>query len=478
MLPIIVSDLLPIITLPIFTRILSKEDFGLLALVSIYGLFASGLANFGMTSAFERNYFQYRDDKVKMAQLIYTTVLFTSVMFTVLAIVTYIFRTPIAAFVTGDGDNGMIIFWSFPAFYFYHIAFQYFLIYYKNAGMAKRFSTFKILNRFTSFLLSLFFVAVLDYGILGIIYSQLWAGTFVLVILIVLFTREYKPALSFDVFKESIKISYPLTPRIFIGVIGTQFDKYMINLLGSLGGTGIYSLGKKLSDMLFTGMTALQNVFNPHVYELMFEEQQGSGKKIGEYLTPFVYISVAAALLLVSFAEEIVFLLMTSAYGAAAPIAMVLTLYFAILFFGKITGIQLIYSKKTHITSVLSFISIGLNIALNIPFIYKWGAMGAAMATLLSALMSGSLSLFVAQKYFKIHWEIRKLFPMYGFLFATAGLLLFLVDIQLAYGIRLCVKLGLFALFILYGNRITIVTMTNLQSIISAIKMKKSGSQK
>ena len=71
--PIIISNLLPFITLPIFTRILTREDYGVLALAQVYAIFVSGLANFGMTTAYNRNYFQYRVDRLKTAQLLYST---------------------------------------------------------------------------------------------------------------------------------------------------------------------------------------------------------------------------------------------------------------------------------------------------------------------------------------------------------------------------------------------------------------------
>ena len=59
LLPIIFSSLIPFLTLPIFTRILSTADYGVLALAQAYAMFATGLANFGMLIGFERNFFQY-----------------------------------------------------------------------------------------------------------------------------------------------------------------------------------------------------------------------------------------------------------------------------------------------------------------------------------------------------------------------------------------------------------------------------------
>ena len=80
MLPIGMSGL-AFITIPIFTRILTPEDFGLLALAMIYASFSNGFVNLGMTIAFERNYFQYSKDKRKMAQLLFSSLVFVSVNF-------------------------------------------------------------------------------------------------------------------------------------------------------------------------------------------------------------------------------------------------------------------------------------------------------------------------------------------------------------------------------------------------------------
>ncbi len=54
-LPVISGTVLPFSALSIFTRILTREDYGVLALAQIYAIFVSGMANFGMTAAYDRN---------------------------------------------------------------------------------------------------------------------------------------------------------------------------------------------------------------------------------------------------------------------------------------------------------------------------------------------------------------------------------------------------------------------------------------
>jgi O-antigen/teichoic acid export membrane protein len=62
------------------------------------------------------------------------------------------------------------------------------------------------------------------------------------------------------------------------------------------------------------------------------------------------------------------------------------------------------YAKKTHITTLLMFLGIMINVGLNIPFIINWGIIGAAWATTISGVFMVIISYFFAQKYVKIIW--------------------------------------------------------------------------
>ena len=48
LLPFLMRSALPILTLPVFTRFLTPNDYGVLALVSIYVTLIVGLSNLGM----------------------------------------------------------------------------------------------------------------------------------------------------------------------------------------------------------------------------------------------------------------------------------------------------------------------------------------------------------------------------------------------------------------------------------------------
>jgi O-antigen/teichoic acid export membrane protein len=263
---VFVSSLIPLIALTIFTRILTKEDYGVLALAQVYAIFFSGMANFGMTSAYDRNYFQYRDDRVKMAQLLYSVLLFVIVNCVLIASLTNLFRDPLAKLILGSNEYGNILFWAFCAQSISSMNY-YYMTYFKNSETAKDFAVYTIATGALNFIVSLIFVAYLKTGVIGLLYAQFFSGAAIFTILSYKFASTLSPSISKSVFYESLKISYPLTPRIFLGIISTQFDKYMIGLLNTVGGVGIYSIGQKVSYLIFTCMTAIQNVFSPRVYE-------------------------------------------------------------------------------------------------------------------------------------------------------------------------------------------------------------------
>jgi len=475
-LPLLIGNLLPFITIPIFTRILTPEDYGVLALAIIYAIFMTGLANFGMTLAFERNYFQYRDDNKKLAQLLFSTISFVFLNFIILGTLTFFLRDKISILLTKSEANGSLIFWTFCATFFFNTINQFFYIYYKNAEKAVIHTKYTLYSSILNFAISIFLVAYLKIGVIGIVFAQLGTGFILFIQFFIRFLNEFRFSINKNILLESLKISYPLTPRIFIGVLHTQFDKYMIGLLATIGGVGVYHIGKKISNLVFIFMTAIQNVFNPQVYKRMFKLGDAGGESIGRYLTPFIYISIFVALCISYFSEEFITILTPVSYHGAIAIIPVLSMYYGFLFFGKITSLQVTYKKKTYITSLLSILGITLNISLNVPMIMKYGAIGAAWATLLSGLISGLISIFVAQKYYRIKWELNKIWTIFGLFFISSILIIYLNGANFAYSYRLLIKCVSLAGYIYIGIRFGIISKENFHLVKSILTFKTAKS--
>ena len=122
--------------------------------------------------------------------------------------------------------------------------------------------------------------------------------------------------------------------------------------------------------------------------------------------------------------------------------------------------------------SVLTFVSLGLNVGLNIPFIMMFGAIGAAWATLLAGLFSGAIKILVAQHYYRIHYELKKILWIMGTFFTGAIIIVSMHLLEYPYLWSLFVKGIILAIFIYLGVRYNIIIKENFREIKSAIRLQ------
>lgn len=141
--------------------------------------------------------------------------------FSLLAGLTYVFNDTMSRLVIGSVEHVKLLFWACCAQFFSSISY-YYLTYFRNSEVATKFTFYTIASSLINLVISLFLVAYLRIGVIGIVYAQLCAGIMV------------------------------------FGIVGSQFDKYMVGHLASIGGAGIYSIGQRIAYFIFTFMTSIE----------------------------------------------------------------------------------------------------------------------------------------------------------------------------------------------------------------------------
>lgn len=470
LLPVVIGNLLPIVTLPIFTRLLSKEDFGAFALANAYAVVVGGIATVGLPTAYDRNFFECQADR-QPAKLLYSVVGFASLSFLIFGLLTWLLRAPIAERLFEMKGYEQVVFWSFCSTAIVGVK-AYYLTYLRNSEQAGAFSMYTIGERLLAAVLTLVLVAWMQMGVIGLVIGQLLSSLVILALLVLRFLRQFKPAFDSRLLRDALKLGYPLMPRVVIGVIGNNFDKYLIGQMTSLGGVGIYSIGQRVANIAFTYMTALQNVFVPQVYSRMFSGAPDAGKAIGRYLTPFAYASTVLAFLIAVFSEEILRVLAPASFQSAVPIVTILAVYNGIQFFGKIP--QIAFARKTHLISILAAVTTGLSVTLGAAGVWLLGMIGAAWGTLATGAISITLGFIVGQRCFRIGWESRKLLAIFGLLLVSALLTVVLRGMDVAYAVRIAAKVGALAAFVVLGIRIRVISTENMTMVRDLVLRRRT----
>lgn len=443
--PFLIRNFIPLISLPFFTRYISPDDFGILALSVIYGVFIVGLLNLGLISVFERNFFELKEQKERI-ELMWSCIIFVFINLTFGVIFTFYFEASINHILFGE---------TFPTYLtvlaISHLSIksilQYFYIFLRNAKKANLYALISILEALICVTLSIYFVYH-HKGILGYALGQAMGVFSILLVLFLLSLFNNQVHFKLKLLRENLALSLPLTPRVFFGTINTQFDRFMIGKLNSTAGVGLYDIGQKIANLGFLFMTVLQQVFSPEVFSYYMNKPKEFSAHIGKYLTPFFYVSLLFCLLLGVFSQEIVLLLTTPAYYNAYPIIVVLNMLYASYFFGKQP--QLILAKKMKLISYLSFLTILINVLFNIPLIYYYGIMGAAWGTFFSGIFMASISFYYAQKYAPIEYS-RFSYQSYLLFQLFMFFVLILWYLNAGYGLSLLIRIALVFIFIAMG---------------------------
>lgn len=461
LLPVLVANLVQLVTLPVLTRLVSPEDFGAWALAMSYALVVGGLGMVGLHAIYERNFFQYGSSHGR-SELLYSVVLFSAAGLGVAGLVTWVWRASITEWLVGDARYQNLLVLAFAGSSATYLL-SYFLIFLRSDEQAGAFATYTIADRVLTGSFQVGLVAWAGAGAVGIVVGQLLGTASVLVLVVLKFRRRVPWALAWSPLADSLRLSLPMLPRLVLATVGSNVDKYLIGRVASLGGAGIYAVGQRVATLSFTYLQALASVYKPRVYQLMFAGGDDAAVQIGRYLTPFAYISTSCALLIAVFSEEALRVLAPGSFSAAVTVVTILSLHYGLQFFGTMP--QISYSRKTYLISVLAAVATVVTVAFGAAGIWMFGTVGAAWGTLAAGIVNLSISFVVGQRCYRIDWESRKMAAILGLLVFCALATVILRAVGTPYPLLLTAKLALVGAFLWLGRRLGIVTSANIAMV-------------
>jgi O-antigen/teichoic acid export membrane protein len=459
MIPTIVSMVLPIITLPFILKYLSPEEYGIYVISLAFGSVVVGFCQLSLFGVYERNHFYYSDNKERV-ELLFTIVSFVFIIMLLVGTLLFYNKEIISSWVVQNNNHGLLIFVTFLGVAFQAVI-NYYLTFFKNIGNAKLNVSIVLITSIMVSALNIYFVSILRIGPIGLSFAFFFTNMLIFLAVSTYLLKVIGYGINPVLLYSSIKLSLPLVPAGALSIIGKHFDKYIISVLSTIGGLGVYSISQRISNVTFTFMTTIQKVYGPITYSKMFSNNSKEGdKEIGEYLTPFAYFSVASALILSLFSEEALLILAPPEYLNGLSVINLLCISLSISFFAKQP--QLMYAGKTGVQSLLSIIHFILTVPILYFFVNKYGINGAAIGYLLVSIIYNALLLWQGQKYYKIEYEWGKLAIMYAMLFSMSISVIFFKMWGLSYLIRFLIKTVYLAIFTIYGVYVNILNKNNI----------------
>lgn len=415
-----ISDkLVSLLLLPIYTRYLTPEEFGLLSLILIAMMVFQVTTDMGLPSAFFRFYFDF-DDREKKSRLISTTFIFVCFLSILAVTLLLLCRNYLQQFLTAT-QNPRLCFYLIIAAVMVEspmtIAFHYF----RADEHVKKFCFFNLTKAIVFFVTAWFCLSVMHYGILSAFIGRIVGSMPIFLYLTYIITSRHGLHFSFSIFKPMFSFGFPFFIVAVMGIIMSSIDRPMLLKFMTLADVGIYSVGVRVaSGVKFLIFNAFALGWSPMIINISKQENHKEvfAKLLTYYLLAAGFIVLGVSL----FAKDILTLLVAPKFMGAYIIIPFLCL--GHLFYGIHSNLEVgifIKKKSSYYIPILGGSSL-VYILLNIYLIPKYGYIGAGIANALAFMLIPVSTFLIGRRMFRINYEYARILKIFLALILTYGL--------------------------------------------------------
>ena len=384
---------LSMITVPIFTRIMSTSEIGMVNLYNSWYSLLSVIATLSLTSGgFQAAMKDFEGERDQYQSAVLTL---TSMMAIVLGCI---------YFLIPDIWNGII---GLPSvliilmlvMFFFAPAQDFWLLRQRYEYKYKLAGALTMGSALASTIFSVIVVLYLNKAgsnqvAVGRLYATNIATMAISAVIWIKIYAKGKTIVNIKYWKYSLKLSAPLIGYAFAAQILSVSDRMMISKMVGNDAVGIYSTLYTVSSISLLVWSAINSSFIPYLYQNISKKDN----KIRELSLALMGSYAIIAVMLTFLAPEIVRILATKEYYEAIYIMPPIAAGVFLTSVSNMYSNLLIYHKKTNYIMYSSTIAAIVNLILNFICINIFGYMAAAYTTLVAYIVLAGAQVIFARK--------------------------------------------------------------------------------
>jgi O-antigen/teichoic acid export membrane protein len=432
------------IMLPLYTRYLSKSEYGALEILLISSSVLLFILQLGLGSAlFHSILYRGHDRKKTISTALYFLIIY-GVMTT--GILAY-FSRPLSVLLFNDPQFAPALVWLFIGDFFLllHVIPMSVL---RIDQKSVKFSLLATANLFFGIFLNTLALVILDMGLVGVVLANALAALCFALVFIYSIHNELRLSFSFAELRSLLIFGLPLVPNAIGDMTLMMADRYFINFYWDLETLANYSAAIRIGLIMGLCVNAFQMGW-PAILFPLAKEKNGPDIFARLYLY-YLFALVFIGSILSLYASEIISLLATDKYLAGASVIPIIC--FSFVFYGTYyySSIGILVEKKTYLFPIIMSIAALSGLVLNFVLVPQYHIWGASFSKLFSTIILGVGIVFVSQKYYFVPYDYPRILK----LFLSILLIIFIgkyIDVKLAtYAIFLKAVLVLFFPILLY----------------------------
>jgi O-antigen/teichoic acid export membrane protein len=354
---------LQMLLVPLFTRVFSPAEYGVIDILALVTLIAAFLIVMGTDAALAR-FFYEPGDEIERISLVSTLALWRLGLSLTIAALLWLCAPVLSNLILASPDYVKYVRISalslpFTVFIFFQndvlrVTFQ-----------PWKFITLNVLDTLFVASLSILFVVVWHRQVSGVLYARLAGDALAAGLGFFLIRHTLAPRFRRDMLRRAVIYGLPLVPASVAFWAISYADRWFLVRYTDLSAVGVYAVAVKLGTLMLLLITAFQNAWGPFAYA--HARDLHAGRLFARVLTLYLACAGGLALLIGFVAPEVLGWVVPEAYrGATVPGTL---LAFGVVAYGG-----------------YSIAGLGANLALRTEF-QAWSALSAAVVTVVLAAL-------------------------------------------------------------------------------------------
>lgn len=430
----IAVQLFSFITFPIFTRVLTKEQYGILGLITTIMFFGIAVAKAGLSDGIIRFYQEYSGNPEKKSEFASTVLSrgfvlsgFTSLAYVLLFL---IFQNRL------EINKVYVPCFMIMALYLFinplNIIVSRFL---RVNDRTVLINVLDIVGRSLGVGLSLIFLIYLFRGLHGYFIGVVTAEMIMAVILFYWFFKNYRitPSLiSGELHLKMIKFGVPLFLSELAFLLENYSDRFLVVAFLGEEALGTYTVGESIAMYIANIVIfSLSYAMVPISVQVYGEEGREKTEIFMQKCLKYLLIAILPMWFgYVAVSKELITMLASEKYAVAATFSPLILLASFVGTLNVVFGAGFYLKKKTMLMFLIEFSSIPINIGMNLILIKRLEFIGASISGLVSIIVSTTLMIVVSRRHFKIGIEVGNVLYYIG-----VSCIMFLVVTQINTGV-------------------------------------------
>jgi O-antigen/teichoic acid export membrane protein len=375
----LVSRLIAVFLLPVYTVYLGTVGFGRIETIVALTTVLTIVLRLGITSAFFRFYFD-SEDEARRTLVVRTAFWFTMGMATLGLVLGFAFATQLSDWLNlGDPwlvRAGFIGLWA-------QMNYAQITSVFRVEERPVQFAVASVANVVITVVATILLVVVAREGALGAVIGN-FIGTLAVYVVLLAY-RRYQLGFQFDrrLLRAMNRFGLPLVPAALALWVINLIDRLFINAYKGQAEVGIYSLANRISSLIVFILAAFQLAWPAFAYSI---RDESVAKRTYSYvLTYLLFVTCWMSLALGALAPWIVELLAPHGNFERSAEAVPVLCFATAAYSGySVLAIGIGRTRQTQLNWVVTGSAALVNIALNFALIPLYGMMGAAVSTLVA----------------------------------------------------------------------------------------------